>query len=165
MSIIRYLRQSATKAEDSLPQSKEARPITVHLSRRSSGVTSGTCLWSFVVKAVDLNPAEKPTRDVVHTPERAPNTVHGTGGEKLQEHYDRAVKGEGHRSKPSQHHHHNQPHIYQFLDPCQLYHRNAYSDQLRLVNPTLFNHTSTNPTPTNPASPTNPSYLPITDAG
>ena len=42
MRIIRHLRQPARKVGASLPQNKEARPITVHLSRRSSGVTTGT---------------------------------------------------------------------------------------------------------------------------
>ena len=72
MSIVRHLRLPVTKVEDFLSQNKGGRPITVHLSRRSSGVTTGTRLWSSVVKDVGPNPAEKSTatRDVAHTPER-----------------------------------------------------------------------------------------------
>ena len=51
-----------------------------------------------------------------HTLKKVPNTVHGTDGEKLHEHYHRDVKG-GHRSRPSHHHHHHQPHNYQSFDP------------------------------------------------
>ena len=76
MSIIRPLRQPATKVEDSLSRNKEARPITVHLSLGSSGVTTGTCLWSSVVKAVDRNQAEKPKRYAAHTPERGLRTLY-----------------------------------------------------------------------------------------
>ncbi|WP_419600161.1 GDSL-type esterase/lipase family protein [Thiolapillus sp.] len=122
MRIIRHLRQPARKVGASLPQNKEARQITVHLSRRSSGVTTGPRLWSSVVKDVGPNPAEKPKHYVAHTPERDPNIVHSTDGKKLQEHYDRAMKGEEHRSRPSHHHHQHQPHIYQSFDPCQPYH-------------------------------------------
>ena len=120
--IIRHLRQPARKVGASLPQNKGACPITVHLSRRSSGVTTGTRLWSSMVKDVGPNPAEKPKHYVAHTPERAPNIVHSTDGKKLQEHYDRSMKGEEHRSRPSHHHHQHQAHIYQSFDPCQPYH-------------------------------------------
>ena len=72
MRITHHLRQPSRKVGASLPQNKEARPITVHLSRRSSGVTTGTRLWSSVVKDVGPNPAEKPK----HTLQRGLRTLY-----------------------------------------------------------------------------------------
>ena len=115
------------------------------------------------MKAVGPNPAEKPKHYVAHTPERALNIVHSTDGEKLQEHCDRAMKGEEHWSRPSHHHHQHKPHIYQSFDPCPPYYRDVFSDLPLWVNPTLSKHTSTNAILTNPATPTNPSHLTLTD--